>query len=84
MSAAGKLSLTFKQKSVTTLKAGRYTLSVADLSKTAGFSLQNGKRTLAVTGAALVGKRSRVITLTAGQWAFFTPGRSKSFFVVSA
>ena len=39
-----------------------------------------------MTGATFVGTRHRTITLTAGQWAFFSPGGGKKtyFFVVSA
>jgi hypothetical protein len=77
VSAAGKLSLTRDGKPVssTSLKAGRYTITVVDGSAKAGFTLKKvkpSKRTLALTSAALVGRRSIRVQLGAGRWMFFS------------
>jgi hypothetical protein len=69
VTAAGKLTLAYNGKSVSTLKAGRYTLKVTDESSTTGFMLRHGKYTpLSVTGAIFVGKRTETVRLTAGHW----------------
>jgi hypothetical protein len=69
VSAAGRLTLAFKGKGVTSLKAGRYTIAVIDRSASNGFMLQKGTRApLSVTGAVFVGKRSASIRLTVGKW----------------
>jgi hypothetical protein len=69
VSAAGRLTIAFKGKSVASLKAGRYTVAVTDRSSTDGFLLQKPTRkTVSVTGAMFVGKRSLSVTLTAGRW----------------
>jgi hypothetical protein len=67
--AAGRLTVAFKGRSVTSLKAGRYTVAVSDQSSTNGFLLQKLTRApVSVTGTMFVGKRSLSVTLTAGKW----------------
>jgi hypothetical protein len=68
VSAAGRLTISFKGKSVASLKAGVYTVVVTDKSSTTGFMLQKIKRTVSITGPAFVGKRTASVRLTAGQW----------------
>ena len=69
VSAAGTLTLSYKGKSVTTLKAGKYTIAVSDKSSTNGFMLEKPKHAaVSVTGTAFVGKRSASVALTAGKW----------------
>jgi hypothetical protein len=69
VSAAGRLTLAYKGKSVTSLKAGRYTVKVDDRSSTNGFLLQKPKHAAVnVTGGMFLGKRSLGVTLTAGKW----------------
>ena len=69
VSAAGRLTIAFKGKSVTSLKAGRYTVAVSDRSSTNGFLLQKPRHTaLTVAGTTFIGKRSLSVTLTAGKW----------------
>jgi hypothetical protein len=79
----GKVSLSRNGKLVATLRGGKWTFSVADQSKKAGFSLQalNGKA-MEVTDAAFIGYRVLSITLTPGRWSFFTVGGTKSTFSV--
>jgi hypothetical protein len=74
VTAAGKLALTFGAHSVTTLKPGRYTLTVVDRSKANGFALDTKNRAaVTITGTRMVGTRRTTIKLTAGHW-FAVPG----------
>jgi hypothetical protein len=69
VSAAGRLTIAFKGRSVSSLKAGRYTVAVSDRSSTNGFLLQKpGRAAVSVTGPMFVGKRSLSVTLSAGKW----------------
>jgi hypothetical protein len=83
VSRAGKLSLAYDGKSVSSLKAGRYTLAVADASATSGFMLQKkGHVAKAITGPKFVGKQSVArFELTAGKWIFAPSGGKQSFTV---
>jgi len=88
---AGKPKLVFKGKALGTLKGGRYTTTVTDDSKTAGLVLQllgkTGKvvKTLTVTDAGFVGKRTKTLTLDKGQWLYAgSGGRGKTYFIVVA
>ena len=89
VSAAGKLSLTRNGKPVssTSLKTGRYTITVVDRSAKAAFTLkkvQPSKRTLGLTSAAFVGRRSIRVQLGAGRWMLFSgAGAPTSHFVVN-
>ena len=69
VTAAGKLTISYNGKSISTLKAGSYTLKVNDLSSTTGFMLRRGKYApLSITSATFVGKRTETVRLTAGHW----------------
>jgi len=77
VSAAGKLSFTRGGRPVssTSPKAGRYTITVVDGSAKAGFTLKKlepSKRTLVLTSASFVGRRSIRVQLGAGRWTFFS------------
>jgi hypothetical protein len=83
VSAAGKLTLTYKGKSVTRLKAGRYKVAVTDKSSTNGFMLQKGKlAAVGVSGAAFVGTRSASVRLTPGRWFVSPRGGTKTYSIV--
>jgi hypothetical protein len=86
VSTAGKLSLTFKGKTVSRLKAGRYKITVLDETGRTGFTLQKvGRPSVKVTGTSFLGRHSVTLTLQPGQWIFFpSPGAKKSYFVVTA
>jgi hypothetical protein len=81
----GKLSLTRNGKPVTSLKTGRYTFSVDDESKTAGFSIQQLKgKPRTVTTKAYVGSHDVTVALKPGRWFYFSPsGKQTTFFVLS-
>jgi hypothetical protein len=89
VSAAGRPSLTRAGGPVSSasLKAGRYTITVVDRSAKAGFALKKvtpSKRTLALTSAAFVGRRSFRVQLGAGRWTLFSGvGASTRQFVVN-
>lgn len=71
VSTSGRLSLAYKGKSLTQLKAGRYTISVTDRSANAGFVLRKvGRAPLALTSSAFMGAHSSSVRLTAGKWLF--------------
>ena len=73
VSTAGRLTFAYKGKSITTLKAGRYTIAVNDKSATSGFMLEKANTrhvAVSVTGTAFVGTRSASVDLSAGKWVF--------------
>jgi hypothetical protein len=83
VSAAGKLSLTRGSRPVssTSLKAGRYTITVADGSAKVGFTLKKVEPstwTVVLTKAAFVGRRSIKVQLGAGRWTFFSGASASS------
>lgn len=69
VTSSGKLTLSRKGKIVSTLKAGKYSLTVIDKSSKTGFALKKANRTVTVTGAGFVGRRSMTVSLTAGIWS---------------
>ena len=78
--AHGKLSLTRGGRPVSSLRRGRYTITVVDASAKAGFTLQKvmpSRLRLGLTSAAFVGRKSISVQLGAGRW---TMG-SRSFVV---
>jgi hypothetical protein len=67
--ANGKPVFTFASKPVKTLKAGRYSLFVGDLSKKAGALIGHGKaRPSTLSSAVAVGTSSHTLKLTSGRW----------------
>jgi hypothetical protein len=85
VSTVGKLTLKFKGKSVSSLKAGRYKVTVLDETGRTGFTIQKlGKQPVNVTGTAFLGRHSVTLTLKAGQWFFYSSPAKKNFFVVTA
>jgi hypothetical protein len=83
VSTTGKLALKYLGKTVGSLKTGSYKVSVLDETSKAAFYIQRlGKAATRVSGASFVGKRTVTLTLSAGQWFFYsTPGK-KSYFIV--
>ena len=84
VSAAGRLTLSFKGKSVSTLMAGTYTIRFTDKSSTAGLVLQKLKHSakVSVSGAAFVGTHTKSLGLSAGTW-FFMPNVGKTTYAVT-
>jgi hypothetical protein len=83
--ASGKVSLSRNGKPVTALTTGRWTFSVDDESRKAGFTVQvlHGKAQTVTTGA-FVGSHDLTITLKPGRWSYFSPsGKRTTFYVVS-
>ena len=81
MTPSGSLRIAFKGKSVASLKAGRYAISVVDRSSSSGFAVKGKRATVSITGMAFVGKRTVTLNLTAGRWSF-GPTASKSTYSV--
>ena len=85
VSAKGQLALTRNDKVVSSLKQGKWTISVRDNSKTSGFTLQQlSKSPFTVTDGAFYGYRDVTIVLKPGQWTFYSPGGKKRTFRVVA
>jgi len=72
VSASGKLTLALKGKTVSSLTAGTYTITVTDESAKNGFMLEKTKHVVSITGSAFVGKLTATVKLTAGTW-FVSP-----------
>jgi hypothetical protein len=68
VSPSGKVSLTFKGKSVSSLKAGSYKVAVSDSSASSGLMLQKIKHVVTLTGLKFMGKHTGKLDLTAGKW----------------
>jgi hypothetical protein len=85
VAAAGSVALTVNGKPVTTLRAGRYTIQVADRSTKGGFTIQAiNKDPTTITGLAFVGSRKATLTLSAGQWLYYpTFVAKKTYFLVT-
>jgi hypothetical protein len=84
VSAAGKLTLTFKGKPVVTLAQGSYTLTVSDKSATNGFIIDGGGHKITVTTTSFKGSKSVTVDVTTGQWYFVSKaGAAKIYFVAT-
>jgi hypothetical protein len=82
VSAKGLVTLSYKGKSVTHLKPGRYTFAVDDRSSTLGFLVEKLRgKPKTVTGTTFVGKRSLKLSLSAGKW-FVMPKLGKSTYTI--
>jgi hypothetical protein len=85
VTTAGKLALKLNGKAVTSLKAGRYKVTVLDETSTSGFLIQRlGKNATAVTSKPFLGRNSVLITFNAGKWFYFSPAKKKTAFTVTA
>ena len=84
VSPAGKLTLTFKGRSVASLRSGRYRIAVDDETAKSAFMVQRlKKQPVTVTGHAFVGRRTVTVTLDRGQWWYFSgAGKKKTYFIV--
>jgi hypothetical protein len=85
VNASGKPYLTKNGKVVSALKSGSYKFSIDDKSSKRGFMLQKatGSRPNVITGIAFVGKKTKPITLKAGQWTYFSDQAKSFFFLVT-
>ncbi len=85
MNTAGKLTLTFKGKPVSSLKAGRYNVTVLDETAKKGFTIQRrGTKSTTVTGKTFLGRHVVTLNFKVGQWFYYSPPGKKSFFIVVA
>jgi hypothetical protein len=83
--SAGKPSLSVNGKRVSSLKSGRYKLTIEDRTAKRGFTIAPlHKPSVAVTSASFVGRRTVTLTLTAGRWLFYSSTAAKHDFVVVA
>jgi hypothetical protein len=86
VAANGSLTLTHGGKTVTKLKAGRYTFTITDKSTKLGFGLLGPKTrsTTQLTKPAFVGRETVTVTLSAGRWTYLGNILQVHSFVVSA
>ena len=87
VSSSGRLTLTYKGKSVLTLTPGLYKVSVTDKSKKSGFVVEQLHRAATtISGVSFVGSRTVTINLTTGQWFFSSTaaGKKSGFAVLTA
>jgi hypothetical protein len=86
VSAAGAIRLTIGGKPVGALKAGKYTFSITDASKTSGFTVQEaGRQATTITTAAFTGRKKQTLVLGAGQWlAYPSFLGKKTYFIVTS
>jgi hypothetical protein len=83
--STGALKLTYKGKTVATLKPGKYTVTVVDKSTHSGFILKGKGKSVVVSSGPFVGKKSLVVDFRTGQWAMAASSSGKpSYFVVLA
>jgi len=80
VSTVGKPTLTRQGKTVSTLEAGRYRITVLDETSKSGFTIQKlGKKSVKVTGTTFVGKKSAIVTLKAGEKWMYSSGLGKAY-----
>jgi hypothetical protein len=85
VTTAGKLVLRLNGKAVTSLRAGRYKITVLDETSKSGFLIQKlGKNATTVTSKPFLGRNSILITFNAGKWFYFSPAAKKTGFTVTA
>ena len=81
----GKLTLTLRGKPVSSLKSGRYRISVLDETSRSGFTIQKlGAKATNVTSKPFLGRRSVTLTFKPGQWFYYSPAKARLAFIVHA
>jgi hypothetical protein len=81
--SAGSPSLSVNGKRVSSLRSGRYKLTIDDKTAKHGFVIAPLHRpSVAVTSAPFVGRRSVILTLRSGRWVFYSSAAAKHVFVV--
>ena len=84
VSAAGKLTMTFKGKPVVSLSQGKYTLKVTDKSTKAGFIVAGGGKKVTVTTVGYKGSKSVTLNVTNGQWDYASKaGATRIYFIAT-
>jgi hypothetical protein len=84
VASVGGITLSHNGTSVSSLKSGRYKLSVDDSTPKGGFTIERQKQSVVLTGSSFVGKHTVVVYLRAGQWMFYSKTGRKHHFVVVA
>jgi hypothetical protein len=85
VAASGDATLKLGSARVTSLRAGRYSITVADRSRLRDFTLEKaGGRPVALTSRLYVGKKTTSIALTTGMWTFSAGDGSSGHFRVHA
>ena len=83
ITAGGKLTISFKGKSVASLQHGKYTFKILDKSSSHGFLIQKANhKAIALSGVTYVGNRTAKVNLTAGTW-IFTPKLGEKAYTIT-
>jgi hypothetical protein len=84
VSTTGRLTLKYLGKAISSLKPGRYRVTVLDeTSKSAFFVQRKGRAAIKVSSADFIGRESALIQFTVGEWFFYAKAASKSSFTVT-
>jgi hypothetical protein len=85
LAANGTPTLTIKGRTITTLKAGRYTFAVTDHDPNGSFAILGPRMKVktTLTPVQFVGKRSATVTLQAGRWMYLDGPGQVHYFVVT-
>ncbi len=85
LSPKGVATLTWKGKPVSSLKQGRYRVSILDEDGTGTFTLKpEGGSPDALTPPSFTGRHSVTVTLTKGRWSYYARAGTAHRFVVTA
>jgi hypothetical protein len=83
ITAGGKLTISYKGKSVGTLQHGKYTIKVTDKSSSNGFLIQKANhKVIAISGVTYIGTKTAKVNLTKGTW-IFTPKVGQKAYTVT-
>jgi hypothetical protein len=83
VNSGGAILLTRDGKPVTTLKAGRYTITVTDKAPAASFTIQKIRAPAhTITGVQFVGRHTVTLILSAGQWFYYPSFTGKKIYFI--
>jgi hypothetical protein len=83
--SSGKITLRLDGKGVSSLKSGRYRITVDDSTPRGGFTVERpNKKPVRLTGSSFVGKHAVTLHLKPGRWAFYSSSAKKHDFAVVA
>jgi hypothetical protein len=84
LATTGRAALVYKGKPVTSVVAGRYTISATATSTNKGLVIGSGRREMTVVRAGITGAHSLTVTLSTGRWYVGSPAGPKTYFTVVA
>jgi hypothetical protein len=83
VTSSGAISLTKAGEPVTTLKAGRYKITVTDKAPAESFTIQKIRVPAhTITGSQFVGRHTVMLILSAGQWFYYPSFTGKKIYFI--